>query len=163
MSEYAADWQGVFPAATSQLRADESLELEATAAHFRMLVEAGVEGLVVLGTLGEGSALEPDEKRAVVRCALEAVEGRVPVLVGVAENATRTACRLAEDAAGLGADGLMVLPGMVYPADTDEAIEHFRTVARATDLPIMVYNNPLAYTVDLPAAALADRRDLAAE
>lgn len=157
--DYAAEWSGVFPAATVQLTADEGLEPEATAAHFRMLVEAGVDGLVVLGTLGEGSALDSQEKRAVIESAVEAVAGRIPLLVGVAETSTRGACRLAEQAKDLGADGLMVLPGLVYTADRAEAVAHFRTVARATDLPIMIYNNPLAYGVDLTPEAFADLAD----
>ena len=157
--DHGADWSGIFPAATTQLTADELLALEATAAHFRLLVEAGVDGLVVLGTLGEGAALEPAEKRDLLACAVEAVAGRVPLLVGVAETATRSACRLAEDAKALGADGLMVLPGLVYPADGVEAVAHVRAVAQATDLPIMVYNNPVAYGVDLTADAFADLAD----
>jgi 4-hydroxy-tetrahydrodipicolinate synthase len=101
----------------------------------------------------------------VIRCAVDAVAGRLPVLVGVAESATRTACRLAADAKDLGADGLMVLPGMIYPADTEEAVAHFRQVARASDLPVMIYNNPVAYGIDLPAeglAALADEPTIVA-
>ncbi len=157
------DWQGVFPAATTQFRGDESLDLEATAAHLRTLLDAGVDGLIVLGTLGESTVLEPEEKRDVLRTAIETAEGRVPVLAGVAENSTAMAARFAADAQRLGADGLMVLPALVYTSDRRETEAHFRAVARASDLPIMVYNNPVAYKVDVPPEsfqALADEPTL---
>lgn len=143
-------WTGVYPAATTQFRSDQSLDLEATAMHLRQLVAAGVDGLIVLGTLGESTVLEPDEKRDILEAAVEAAAGRVPVLAGVAENSTAQACRLAGKAEELGADGLMVLPAMVYAADRRETEAHFRAVAAASSLPIMIYNNPVAYKVDLP-------------
>ena len=158
-------WSGVFPAATTQFRADQSLDLEATASHARMLMTAGVDGLVMLGTLGESTAMEPQEKREVLKATVEAAGGRVPVLAGVAEFSTAAACRLAEDAQKIGVDGLMVLPGMVYKSDLRETLHHFRTVARASDLPIMIYNNPVSYGVDIPAegfAELADQESLVA-
>ena len=138
----AVNWKGVYPATTTQFRADQSLDLEATASHVNTLIEAGVDGLVMLGTLGESTTLEPQEKRDVLKAALETARGRVPVLAGVAEFSTAAACRLAEDAQAMGVDGLMVLPGMVYKSDARETIKHFRTVAKASDLPIMVYDWP---------------------
>lgn len=159
------NWQGVYPAVTTQFRGDQTLDLEATAAHLRMLLDAGVHGLVMLGTLGESTVLEPPEKRHILKMAVDTAAGRVPVLAGVAENSTAMACRFAEDAQAPGADGLMVLPAMVYNSDRAETEAHFRTVARATDLPIMVYNNPVAYKVDLgPESfqALADEPTLVA-
>jgi 4-hydroxy-tetrahydrodipicolinate synthase len=120
---------------------------------------------VVLGTLGENGSLDAGEKRDAVRAAVDAVRRRVPVLAGVAENSTRAACAFARDAEALGADGLMVLPAMLYKADAREASAHFRAVARASALPILCYNNPVTYGVDLrPAdfAALADEPTLAA-
>src|SRR5690606_21322617 len=155
----AGDWTGVFPAVTTQFASDESLDLEATQAHVRMLVEAGVDGLVMLGTLGEATTLEPEEKRDLARATLEAVEGRVPVLAGVAEFSTRAACRLAEDMQALGCAGLMVLPAMVYRSDAAETMAHFRAVARASDLPVMVYNNPVTYGVDVTPAMFAELAD----
>lgn len=155
----AVNWKGVYPATTTQFRADQSLDLEATASHVNTLVEAGVDGLVMLGTLGESTTLEPQEKRDVLKAALEAASGRVPVLAGVAEFSTAAACRLAEDAQAMGIDGLMVLPGMVYKSDARETIRHFRTVAKASDLPIMVYNNPVSYGVDISPEGFAELAD----
>ena len=145
----AVDWRGVYPAVTTQLKTDESLDLEATGSHVRTLIEAGVDGMVMLGTVGENTALEPGEKRDVLKAAIEAADGRVPVLSGVAECSTALACRYAADAQDLGAEGLMVLPAMVYKSDGREALTHFRAVARASDLPIMIYNNPVSYGVDI--------------
>jgi dihydrodipicolinate synthase/N-acetylneuraminate lyase len=153
------DWQGVYPAVTTQFRSDQSLDLEATAAHIETLLQAGVHGLIMLGTVGENCSLEPPEKRAVVRLAVERARGRVPVLSGVAEYTTALACRYAADMAGLGVDGLMVLPAMVYKSDPRETLAHFRAVARASDLPIMVYNNPIAYRVDVTPAMFGDLAD----
>jgi 4-hydroxy-tetrahydrodipicolinate synthase len=150
------NWKGVYPAATTQFRADQSLDLEATASHVNALIEAGVNGLVMLGTLGESTTLEPQEKRDVLKATLEAAKGRVPVLSGVAEFSTAAACRFAEDAQAIGVDGLMVLPGMVYKSDLRETLHHFKTVAKASDLPIMVYNNPVSYGVDIPPEGFAE-------
>lgn len=142
-------WSGVFPAATTAFRRNQSVDLEASARHFDRLVRAGVHGLVVLGSVGEIHSLETDEKRDVLRTAVEAVEGRVPVLAGVAQNTTAQACRFAQEAEKLGADGLMLLPAMLYKADPRETVAHLRTVARAASLPILCYNNPSSYGVDV--------------
>ena len=155
----AVDWQGVFPAATTQFRSDQSVDLEATALHVKRLVDAGCSGLVMLGTLGESTTLEWQEKQDVLKAAMEAAEGRVPVLSGVAENSTLLACRYAEQAARTGLDGLMVLPAMVYKSDPAETMTHFRTVAEASDLPIMVYNNPVSYGVDVTPEMFAELAD----
>ena len=143
------DWAGVFPAATTQLKSDQSLDLEATAKHVSHLIDCGVHGLIMLGTVGENTVLAAEEKEAVLKCAIEAAGGRVPVLSGVAENSTAAACRFAAHGQQLGLDGLMVLPAMVYKSDPRETLSHFRSVAKASDLPIMVYNNPPAYGVDV--------------
>ncbi len=152
-------WQGVFPAATTQFRDDESLDLPATLAHLDSMIEAGIDGLILLGTVGENCSLEAAEKREILRAAVDRVAGRVPVLTGVAEYTTGLACRFAADALRAGVDGLMVLPAMVYKSDPRETVTHFRAVARATDLPIMVYNNPVSYGVDLSPAMFADLAD----
>ncbi len=143
------DWRGVFPAVTTQFRDDLALDLEATARHVERLIQAGVRGLIMLGTVGENTALEAEEKRAVMRSAIAVAKGRVPVLSGVAECSTALACRYAADMEKLGADGLMVLPAMVYKSDARETLAHFRAVARASKLPIMIYNNPISYGVDV--------------
>jgi 4-hydroxy-tetrahydrodipicolinate synthase len=145
----SVDWQGVFPAATTQFDDDQSLGIEATLRHLDAMVEAGVHGLILLGTVGENCSLEYAEKLELLEAVVDHVGGRVPVLSGVAEYTTRLACRFAADAHAAGVDGLMVLPAMVYPADAREAAAHFRAVAAASDLPIMIYNNPVSYKVDI--------------
>src|SRR5688572_8939589 len=142
-------WRGVFPAVTTQFHSDQALDLAATCKHLERLLAAGVHGIIMLGTVGENCSLEYAEKLAVLRAAIEQTRGRVPVLSGVAECSTALACRFAADAERAGADGLMVLPGMVYKSDPRETTEHFRAVAGATDLPIMLYNNPVSYGVDI--------------
>ena len=112
-----------------------------------------------MGTLGENASLDADEKRDLVISTVKHIAGRVPILVGVAETSTRQACRFAADMKTFGVDGLMVLPALVYPADEREAVAHFRAVAAATDLPIMIYNNPVSYGVDLKPEALAEMAD----
>jgi len=150
------DWRGVFPAVTTQFRDDLSLDLDATARHVERLIKSGVDGLIMLGTVGENTALEPEEKRAVVKRAIEVAKRRVPVLSGVAECSTALACRYAADMEKLGVDGLMVLPAMVYKSDPRETLAHFRTVARASKLPIMIYNNPISYGVDVTPEMFAE-------
>ena len=152
-------WKGVFPAATTQFHAEGSLDWEATAKHLETMLAAGVHGLIVLGTVGENCSLEYEEKLSVVRRAVEQIAGRVPLLTGVAECSTAWACRYAADAQRAGADGLMVLPGMVYKSDPRETMTHFRAVAKASDLPIMCYNNPVAYGVDITPAMFAEMAD----
>jgi 4-hydroxy-tetrahydrodipicolinate synthase len=152
-------WRGVFPAATTEFRSDQSLDLAATATHIDAMIRAGVHGMIVLGTVGENCSLEPREKLDVIRAAREVISGRVPLLTGVAENTTAAACRFAVEAQKAGVDGLMVLPAMVYKADGREAMTHFRTVARATDLPIMIYNNPVSYAVDVTPPMFAELTD----
>lgn len=142
-------WQGVFPAACTQFKQDQSLDLPATLAHLDAMIEAGIHGLVMLGTVGENCSLEYAEKLEVLKATVKHVAGRVPVLSGVAEYTTALASRFAKDAEKIGVDGLMVLPAMVYPADERETVEHFKTVAAATRLPIMIYNNPVSYKVDI--------------
>jgi 1-pyrroline-4-hydroxy-2-carboxylate deaminase len=152
-------WRGVFPATTTEFKADQSLDLPATAKHIDAMILAGVHGMIVLGTVGENCSLEYREKLDVIRAAKEAIGGRVPLLTGVAECSTALACRFAVDAQKAGVDGLMVLPAMVYKADGREAMTHFRAVAKATDLPIMVYNNPVSYGVDITPPMFVDLAD----
>ena len=142
-------WTGTFPAMTTHLYRDQSLDLDATARHIEIMIDSGVSGLVMLGSLGENAALDPDEKRSVMEMAVGVARGRVPVLSGISETSTSAACRYAKDVAKLGGDGLMVLPAMVYKSDPAETLLHYRTVAGATDLPIICYNNPIAYGVDI--------------
>jgi dihydrodipicolinate synthase/N-acetylneuraminate lyase len=158
-------WQGVFPAVTTQLKRDQSLDLDATARHIEALINSGVSGLVMCGSLGENQALDRDEKRRVIACALEAANGRVPVLSGVAESSTSLAIRYTRDVEELGAAGIMLLPAMLYKGDPRETLTHFRAVAKSTELPIMIYNNPISYANDITPqmfAALADQKNFVA-
>jgi 4-hydroxy-tetrahydrodipicolinate synthase len=155
----SATWRGVYPAVTTQFRPDQALDLRGTLAHLDRMIAAGVHGLVLLGTVGENGSLESAEKLLLVRSAVAHVGGRVPVLTGVAENTTARACRFAAAAQKAGIDGLMVLPAMIYRSDPRETVAHFRTVAHATDLPIMVYNNPVSYHVDITPAMFAELAD----
>jgi 1-pyrroline-4-hydroxy-2-carboxylate deaminase len=149
-------WHGVFPAITTQFRPDQSLDLAATSKHLNTIIEAGIHGVVALGTVGENTALEYGEKLEVIRELKQTARGRIPVLTGVAEYTTALACRFARDAEKAGAEGLMALPGMVYKSDERETLAHFRAIAQATGLPIMIYNNPVSYGVDLAPKAFVD-------
>lgn len=152
-------WRGIFPAATTQFRSDQSLDLPATLAHLDHLLAAGIDGLIMLGTVGENCSLEPAEKLEVLRATVDHVAGRVPVLTGVAEYTTAMACRYAAEAERIGVGGLMVLPCMVYKSDARETMAHFRTVAAASGLPIMVYNNPVSYHVDITPEMFCELAD----
>lgn len=149
-------WQGVFPAVTTQFREDQSLDLDATARHLEALIESGVTGLVMCGSLGENQQLDPAEKLQVVEAAVKTSRGRVPVLSGVAETSTRAACRYVAECEKVGAAGVMVMPAMVYKADSREAMTFFRTVGASTKLPWMLYNNPISYHVDITPEQLLE-------
>jgi 4-hydroxy-tetrahydrodipicolinate synthase len=145
----SVSWRGVFPAVTTQFRSDGALDLASTQRGVEEQMRAGVHGLIMLGTVGENCSLEPQEKRQILAATKEVAARRVPVLSGVAENTTAQAAAFARECEKIGIDGLMVLPGMVYKADEREALAHFRAVAAASGLPIMIYNNPPAYNVDV--------------
>lgn len=153
-------WSGVFPAVTTQLHKDQSLNLDGTAAHVEALLDSGVAGVIMLGSLGENQSLTGEEKRVVAREIARVVKGRAPVLSGVAETSTAEACRYARDCEELGLDGLMLMPAMVYKADPRENMAHFRAVAKATGLPIMIYNNPVAYGNDITPALFEQLSDV---
>jgi 4-hydroxy-tetrahydrodipicolinate synthase len=152
-------WTGVYPAATTEFEQDGSLSLEATARHLELMIDAGIHGVVMLGTVGENTSLEFEEKLEVLRCAIKACRHKIPVLTGVAEYTTGLACRFAKEAERIGVDGLMVLPGMVYKSDSRETMAHFRTVAKSTGLPVMCYNNPVSYGVDITPEMFAEMAD----
>jgi 1-pyrroline-4-hydroxy-2-carboxylate deaminase len=135
-------WTGVFPAVNTQLHQDQSLDLAASARHWEAQIEVGVSGLIVCGSLGENQCLQPDEKRTVVKHAVEVAAGRVPVVSGVAEMNTQAAIRYMQDCEKLGASGFMIMPPMVYKGDARETQQWFRTLAKATPLSWMLYNNP---------------------
>ena len=141
----AIGWTGVFPAVTTQLRADLSIDLTDTQRVVDDLIRDGVTGVIALGTVGENNSLTHDEKVEVLSAIVEVVDGRVPVLTGVSEYDTRRAVAYAQAAERAGADGLMLLPPMVYVTKPHELVAHFKGVADRTALPIMLYNNPPAY------------------
>jgi 4-hydroxy-tetrahydrodipicolinate synthase len=153
-------WKGVFPAITTQFRQDQSLDLAATARHLEVMIGAGIHGVVLLGTVGENTALEYEEKLSVLRETTKAAGRRIPVLTGVAEYTTALACRFARDAEKAGVDGLMVLPAMVYKSDRRETMAHYRAVANSTGLPIMAYNNPVSYGVDITPEMFRELADV---
>jgi 4-hydroxy-tetrahydrodipicolinate synthase len=152
-------WSGVFPACTTQLKRDQSLDLPATARHLEALIDSGVSGLIMCGSLGENQTLDPGEKRAEMRCAVETARGRVPVLSGVAESSTAAAVRYVRDVEQLGAGGVMLMPPMSYKGDPRESVAYFRAVASDSALPIMIYNNPVSYANDLTPALFAELAD----
>lgn len=156
-----ATWNGVFPAITTQMHQDGSLNLPATAHHAQVLIDSGVKGLIFLGSLGENQMLTPEEKRLVIREMVSAVGGRLPLLSGVAETSTAEARRYVADCQKLGADGFMLMPAMIYKTpDPAETLAHFRAVAAATDLPIMLYNNPISYGNDITPQMFAQLADV---
>ncbi|MFN3820456.1 dihydrodipicolinate synthase family protein [Blastomonas sp.] len=148
-------WQGVYPAATTQFTDSLAIDHDATQRVQTALVDDGVDGLIVLGTCGENNSLEADEKLVVLKGAVEAVGSRVPLVAGVSEFTTARAVKYAQAAEAIGIDALMLLPAMVYVPNVEELYTHFRTVAEATSLPIMLYNNPPAYRVNVDFDTLA--------
>ncbi len=152
-------WNGVYPAVTTQFHDDDSLDLKTTAEQIENLITAGVNGLIMLGTVGENNSLTREEKIEVLKLAQEVSNGRVPVISGVSEFTTANACSYAKLCEGLGIDGLMVLPAMVYNSDARETINHFKTVAKASNLPIMCYNNPVVYGVDISPEMFMEMAD----
>jgi len=154
MPNFKFDWAGLFPATTTQFKPDLSLDLDATQRVQDALIRDGVHGLVLMGTVGENNSLTPLEKRDVLSAARETVGNRAPLIVGVSELTTDQAVKWAQDAEALGADGLMLLPAMVYIPSPKELASHFTSVARATRLPIMLYNNPPAYRVEITLQVL---------
>ena len=153
------DWNGVFPAVTTQFREDLSLDVDATARVIEGLIRDGVSGLIVCGTVGENCSLARHEKIAVMEAAKGVARGRVPVLSGIAEFTAAFAIDMAKEAARIGLDGVMLMPALVYSSKPHETAAHFRAVATAVDLPIMVYNNPPIYKNDVTPQILASLAD----
>ena len=149
-------WQGVYPAVTTQFRSDESIDLESTQRLVVQQLDDGVDGIIALGTCGENASLSADEKRAVLAALREAVGSRAPLLAGVAETTTAGAVRFVRDAERARLDGFMLLPGLTYSSQPHETLHHLRSVAAATALPVMIYNNPNAYHVDIGVDLLAE-------
>ncbi len=152
----ASFWKGVLPAITTPFHADGSVDHEFLARHARQLVDAGSTGIVPLGSLGEAATLSFDEKIAIIATLVKAVGERVPVVPGIASLSTAEAVRLAQAAKAAGARGLMVLPVYVYSSDWHEAKAYAGAVLGATDLPCILYNNPVAYRTDILPEQIAE-------
>jgi len=149
-------WRGVIPAITTPFTADGHVDHAFLANHARQLIDAGCTGIVPLGSLGEAATLSFDEKLAILRTLVEALRSRAPVIPGIAALSTAEAVRLAREAKAIGCRGLMVLPPYVYSTDWREMGAHIRAIIEATDLPCMIYNNPIAYKTDFSPAQIAE-------
>lgn len=147
------NWKGVFPAVTTKFHPDGSLDMELFFKNLDFQIQSGVHGIILGGTLGESSVLSQEEKITLTRETVNYLKGKVPVILNIAEGATKDALFWAKKAEELGASGLMILPPMRYAADAREVVTYFKTVANSTQLPIMIYNNPVDYktlvTVDM--------------
>ena len=152
-------WSGVFPAVTTQFRADESIDLESTQRLVVAQLDDGVDGIIALGTCGENSSLSAAEKQTVLRALSEAIGPRAPLIAGVAEASTAMACEYVAAAERAGVDGFMLLPALVYCAQPHETLHHLRAVAARTAKPVMIYNNPSAYHIDVSVEMLAALSD----
>ena len=145
----AIEWKGVMPAVTTKFTTNDQLDLKMFEVNINAQLDAGVHGIVLGGTLGEASTLSDDEKRELTRTTVKIVDNKVPVLINIAEQTTKAAVLAAQKAEEDGARGLMMLPPMRYKADGRETVEYFKAVANNTSLPIMVYNNPVDYGIEV--------------
>lgn len=153
-------WKGVFPALTTKFTAQDTLDFNLFEKNLRAQLDAGAEGVILGGTLGESSVLSNEEKFDLVKFTIEKVAGKVPVVMNIAEGSTREAVKVAEQAAKIGAKGLMMLPPMRYKSDHRETVAYYKAVAKATPLPIMVYNNPVDYKVEVTLDMFAELAEM---
>jgi len=142
-------WEGVYPAMLTPFKADDTIDFELLSKNIKAQLDAGVSGLIIGGSLGEASTLTAEELKQLLIYSKEEAKGTVPVIAGLAQQSTREAIAAAQSAEANGADGLMVLPPMRYKADDRETVEYYKTVAASTSLPIMVYNNPHDYKIEV--------------
>jgi 4-hydroxy-tetrahydrodipicolinate synthase len=152
----ATFWRGVLPAVTTPFTADGKVDHAFLASHALQMIDAGCKGIVPLGSLGEAATLSFEEKTDILRTLVKALGGRAPVIPGIASLSTDEAVRLAKEAKAIGCAGLMVLPPYVYSTDWREMSAHVKAVIAATDLPCMLYNNPVAYKTDFAPAQIAE-------
>lgn len=143
------EWKGIFPALTTKFTADDQLDLPLFEKNLIAQINAGVDGIILGGTLGEASVLTTQEKEKLVQHSIQIIDDRIPVILNIAEGSTREAIRQAALAKEWGASGLMLLPPMRYKTDARETVEFFRAVAASTPLPIMIYNNPVDYKIEV--------------
>ena len=145
-------WQGVYPALLTPFTQDDRLDLLLFEKNLEAQVAAGVHGVIIGGSLGEASTLQFEEKKKLVLLAKAKLRDTIPVILNIAEASTADAIALAKHAVSWGAGGLMLLPPMRYKSDDRETATYFKSVAVATDLPIMIYNNPVDYKIDFHPA-----------
>ncbi len=153
-------WNGVYPALTTKFTADDKLDFPLFEKNLKAQLDAGVEGVILGGTLGEASVLSNEEKFDLVRFTVERVGGKVPVIMNIAEGSTREAVKLAAEAAKNGANGLMLLPPMRYKSDHRETVAYFKAVAASSPLPIMIYNNPVDYKIEVTLDMFAELAEM---
>lgn len=145
----AITWKGIYPALTTQFTKDDKPDLSLFEKNLKAQIDAGIDGIILGGTLGESSVLSTDEKEKLVKFAIGKVTGKIPVIVNIAEGSTREALQQVANAKTWGAQGLMALPPMRYKSDHRETVQWFKTIAEATDLPVMIYNNPIDYKTQI--------------
>ena len=142
-------WNGVYPALTTKFTASDTLDFKLFEKNLNAQLDAGVDGVILGGSLGEASVLTSEEKYDLLKFTVEKVGGKVPVVMNIAEGRTSDAVKLAQESEKLGAKGLMMLPPMRYKSDHRETVTFFKTIARATPLPLMIYNNPIDYKIEV--------------
>lgn len=152
----AIQWKGVFPALTTKFTADDQLDLPLFEKNLEEQLAAGVNGVILGGTLGEASVLSTEEKEILVKFAIQKVAGKVPVIINIAEGSTRDSIQQSKFAKQWGAQGIMILPPMRYKSDHRETVAYFKSVAESTDLPIMIYNNPVDYKIEVTLDMFAE-------
>ncbi|MBK6361965.1 MAG: dihydrodipicolinate synthase family protein [Saprospiraceae bacterium] len=143
------NWTGVFPAVTTKFTNSDELDLTAFSKNITAQKEAGVHGIILGGTLGEASTLSTSEKEVLVKSSIETMEGSIPVILNIAEGSLKEAIHQVNLAKSWGVSGLMVLPPMRYFSDHRETVHYFSSIAQSTDLPIMIYNNPVDYKIEV--------------
>lgn len=143
------EWKGVFPALLTPFTANEEIDLPMFEKNLQAQLDAGVHGVIIGGSLGEASTITAAEKEQLIKHAIQFLNGKIPVIMNIAESTTKDALQQAANAKAWGAAGLMLLPPMRYKSDDRETVEYFKTIAKSTDLPIMIYNNPVDYKIDV--------------
>ncbi|MBT9189469.1 dihydrodipicolinate synthase family protein [Zobellia russellii] len=154
------EWKGVMPAVTTKFNQDDTLDLKMFRKNIEAQVEAGVHGIVLGGSLGEASTLTAEEKKVLIKETIQIVEGKIPVIMTIAEQATTMALQAVKDAEESGANGLMILPPMRYKSTDYETVEYFKEIARSTELPIMIYNNPVDYKIEVTVSMFKELLEL---
>jgi len=153
-------WKGIYPAFLTPFQSDDAIDFEMFKKNLDVQLEAGIDGIILGGSLGEASTLTRDEKMSLLRFAVQAINRPVPVIMNIAEQSTIEAIQFAQDAEKNGADGLMILPPMRYKADDRETVEYFRRIAKTVSLPVMIYNNPYDYKIEVTLSMFEELADI---